>query len=448
LLHAEGAGLAWQRAKFENDHRRKEAGEGMGIRAGFEQITSQEGGYSALSDSEGKYELILFLLRTLVIEAQTDGYTETGAQCLRVLYGPRPGVAKQAFLIDEYNALQPGPKQRPETQEYQHQRHQFLGKLQEEISNFKTLRDCLRTERGTLFDMERDSLVLGEKAAKIVARDETRLRNYLQQTFKQLITWRQKSGEEGPSGSAASEKPSDHPGSPQGRPGAKARGGHGGPRAAAPPSRPVKKSLDGAHMAASCHVRDLERRIHRKRRDVCATHRPILGGHGGSPLQGDAAAGEPPAQQRLLSGPVGWRTRGRFSPCVRPSASRTKHEARITAPAPLGERVSREAGRVRGLQRHAQSSSRRRAPAGNFFTAAARWVAHTWPLFVMCAISNVPISNVAYIAKCAMYAPPIRDFTSGCDPAAEHALGARASPPAHRNSGPDGRAPSDKTLPS
>jgi hypothetical protein len=30
------------------------------------------------------------------------------------------------------------------------------------------------------------------------------------------------------------------------------------------------------------------------------------------------------------------------------------------------------------------------------------WVAHTWSLFAMCAISNV-----AYIANCPMYAPPI-----------------------------------------
>jgi len=128
LLHADAAGLAWQRAKFENDHRRKEAGEGVGIRAGFEQITSHEAGYSALPESEGKYELILWLLFTLVVEAKTDGYTETGAQCLRVLYGPKPGLAKQAFLIDEYHALQPRSKRGSETQEYP--RQQFLGETE------------------------------------------------------------------------------------------------------------------------------------------------------------------------------------------------------------------------------------------------------------------------------------------------------------------------------
>ena len=90
LLHAEAAGLAWRRVKFENDHRRKEASEGVGLRAGFEHIASHEGGYGALPETEGKYELILFLLRTLVMEVQTDGYTEMGWQCLRVLYGPQP----------------------------------------------------------------------------------------------------------------------------------------------------------------------------------------------------------------------------------------------------------------------------------------------------------------------------------------------------------------------
>ena len=82
--------------------------------------------------------------------------------------------------------------------------------------------------------MERDSLLLGEKAAKIVAREETRLRNYLQQTFKQLLAWREKQGQEEPVSSAAGGKPSGSPSSsPNGRPGAGRRGGDGAPAAAA-----------------------------------------------------------------------------------------------------------------------------------------------------------------------------------------------------------------------
>src|SRR3974377_1600086 len=207
LLQAEAAGLAWERTKFENEHRRKEASEGVGLCAGFEQIASHEGGYGALPESEGKYELILFVLRTLVIEAQTDGYTEMGSQCLRVLYGPQPGVAKQAFLIDEYNRLQPGSQGQSETPEYQQQRERVLGEVLEEIRNFHTQRDCLRTARSTLYDMQRDSLLLGEKAVKIVSGEETRLRNYLQQTFKQLMAWREKRGQEGAGGSAGPGEP-------------------------------------------------------------------------------------------------------------------------------------------------------------------------------------------------------------------------------------------------
>src|SRR6516165_4836174 len=62
---------------------------------------------------------------------------------------------------------------------------------------------------------------------------------------------------------------------------------------------------------------------------------------------------------------VGWRG---FAPCCaeRPrafprswqwTASTPQHEIRITALAPLGERVSREAGRVRGLPCHLRNSS-------------------------------------------------------------------------------------------
>ena len=234
LLQAEAAGLAWERAKLENWQRRREAGEGVGLHVGLEQMTSHEGGYAALPESEGKYELILHVLNVLVLEADHNGYTETGAQCLRVLYGPRPALAKETFLINEYKSLQTRSKRERETKVYQHTRELFMKKLTEEISHFETLRDCLRRERTTLFDMERDSLLLGEKAAKILAGEETRLRNYLQQTFKQLLAWREKQGQEEPSGAAAGGKPSGPPSSsPNGRPRAGRRGGDGAPAAAA-----------------------------------------------------------------------------------------------------------------------------------------------------------------------------------------------------------------------
>ena len=90
LLRAESACLAWQRRKLENEQRRKVAGEGLGMDAAFEQMVSQKAGYSALPESEGKFELILFVLRSARTEVEVDGFTELGAGCLRVLYGPQP----------------------------------------------------------------------------------------------------------------------------------------------------------------------------------------------------------------------------------------------------------------------------------------------------------------------------------------------------------------------
>ena len=90
LLRAESACLAWQRRKLENEQRRKVAGEGLGMDAAFEQMVSQKAGYSALPESEDKYELILFVLRSARTEVEVDGFTELGAGCLRVLYGPQP----------------------------------------------------------------------------------------------------------------------------------------------------------------------------------------------------------------------------------------------------------------------------------------------------------------------------------------------------------------------
>ena len=94
-------------------------------------------------------------MKALAAEVEVDGFTELGAGCLRVLYGPQPGLAKQAFLIDEYKSLK-ADANRSEAEE-QYLRQQFLDKLKEEEENFQTLRHCLRVEGGKLFEMERDS---------------------------------------------------------------------------------------------------------------------------------------------------------------------------------------------------------------------------------------------------------------------------------------------------
>ena len=196
LLRAESGCLAWQRQKFENEHRRKRASEGMDMRAVCEQMVVQPCGYSALSESEAKYELILVMLRAVRVEVEQEGYTEMGAQCLQTVYGQQPGVTKKAFLL-EHRALKLDPSFPEAVQKYARQR--FLSNLQAEVENFRTLRDCLREERGPLFEMERDAqLMLPEKAAKIVAAEENRLRNYIQQVFKQFIAWRQRPAEEKP----------------------------------------------------------------------------------------------------------------------------------------------------------------------------------------------------------------------------------------------------------
>ena len=52
VLHAESAYLAYHCAKLDNDFRRKLAGEGVDIRAAFENILVREAGYKSLADSE------------------------------------------------------------------------------------------------------------------------------------------------------------------------------------------------------------------------------------------------------------------------------------------------------------------------------------------------------------------------------------------------------------
>jgi hypothetical protein len=90
LLRAESACLALQRGKLVNEQRRQLAGEGIGVEVGFEKLIAQEAGYGALHESEGKYELILLLLGAVGSEAESEGYTERGTQCLQA--GLRPAA--------------------------------------------------------------------------------------------------------------------------------------------------------------------------------------------------------------------------------------------------------------------------------------------------------------------------------------------------------------------
>jgi len=196
LLRAETACLAHQRVKLANDHRRKLAGEGLGLQTALEQVISHQGGYSSLPESKAKYQLLVLLLETVRGEVEEEGYTELGDTCLQLIYGQHPGVVKQSLLLD-YQSLKPEGKRNPAMQE--HLRQEFLGKLAEEVENFQTLRECLGVKQGRLFEIERDTLLmLPEKAAKVAAGEENRLRGYLQQTLKQLMAWREKGTEKGP----------------------------------------------------------------------------------------------------------------------------------------------------------------------------------------------------------------------------------------------------------
>jgi hypothetical protein len=207
VLHAESAYLAYHRAKLDNDFRRKLAGEGMDIRAAFENILVREAGYKSLADSEGKFEFIFLFLSTVRTEAENEGYTDLGRLGLRVVYGPQTGVNK-GHLLSDYERLQ--SKEGRSAAEQECLRQDFLTKLQAEVGNFQTLRECMRQERGELFDMQKDTkLLLSSKAAKRVAAEETRLRNYFHQTMKQLMGWRQRAAQDGPppAGSGPHEGP-------------------------------------------------------------------------------------------------------------------------------------------------------------------------------------------------------------------------------------------------
>ncbi len=123
VLHAESACLAHRRRRLANDQRRALAGEGMGMRAAFEQMVSEQAGYGALPESAGKYELILLLLYSVRVDVETEGYGGTSAQCLELIYGQQPGVAKKAFLL-EHQGLQAQADRSDAVQE--HLRRQFL----------------------------------------------------------------------------------------------------------------------------------------------------------------------------------------------------------------------------------------------------------------------------------------------------------------------------------
>jgi len=189
LLKAESAHLAYQRGQLVNQRERHLAGEGMGVEAAFDKRIYQLGGYSSLPPSEGNFEMILMVVRTLRAEVEDEGYTEYGEQCLQLLYGQEPGLAKTSLMVD-YRGLKPGAERTPEMQ--QRLRQSFLDLLKVEEERFEALQQCLREERGPLFEMKLDTqLMLSEKAAKVAAAEENRLRSYFDKGLKQLMAWRQ-----------------------------------------------------------------------------------------------------------------------------------------------------------------------------------------------------------------------------------------------------------------
>ena len=96
-------------------------------------------------------------------EAENEGYTDLGRLGLRVVYGPQTGVNK-GHLLSDYERLQSQEGRSAAEQECL--RQDFLTKLQAEVGNFQTLRECMRQERGELFDMQKDTkLLLSSKAA-------------------------------------------------------------------------------------------------------------------------------------------------------------------------------------------------------------------------------------------------------------------------------------------
>ncbi len=118
--------------------------------------------------------MILIVLRALRAAVEDQGYTEFGEKCLELLYDQEPGLAKSSLKMD-YQGLQPCAELSPEMQ--QRVRQKLLDKLRVEEERFEELRQCLRDERGPLFEMKLDTqLMLSEKAAKVAAAEENRLR--------------------------------------------------------------------------------------------------------------------------------------------------------------------------------------------------------------------------------------------------------------------------------
>ncbi len=191
VLHAESAGLAWRRVKFQRRERPDETAEMIEAR-----VKLAPYGHTSVPETVGKYSMLALELYYLLRSVEEDGYSEAGHRHLETLYG-KPAVGDEQRLVDCYQALQPQPGRGAE--EEQRLRQEFVKKVGDEMRRFGVLRKELQAELGRLSELEMDRrLLLPEKAAKIVAAAETRLRNYFHQTLKQLTAWRQAAVRDGP----------------------------------------------------------------------------------------------------------------------------------------------------------------------------------------------------------------------------------------------------------
>jgi len=150
-------------------------------------------GLTGLPDSKYKFEHTTLFLRGLRATVESEGFTEWGAGCLRVIFGENPGLCA-SDVVREYKA---GMKADEDGDEEAQQLalRSFLSALDLEIVAYQKLHALYREGAIEIPEATRDAqMLLDEKDLDNMLRQERLLELEYQLKLEQLSAWRRGKG--------------------------------------------------------------------------------------------------------------------------------------------------------------------------------------------------------------------------------------------------------------
>jgi len=189
LKRTRQAKLVEIRRRTELKRQQRLASESRAVDGMAEEWLKTQEGFTALPDSQFKFERTILYLRGLRATVQLEGFTELGPKYLRVVFGEHPGLSASE-LVMAYNA---GMKKEAQGDEEAKEaaRRTFLHALEAEIAAYQKLEALYREGAVEIPEATRDAqMMLDEKDLTNLLRQERMLELQYQLKLEQWSAWR------------------------------------------------------------------------------------------------------------------------------------------------------------------------------------------------------------------------------------------------------------------